>query len=404
MPDGHLGRNDLVRTAPSSGSRWPCRVAVRRGSSGWNAAPLPSWPPRRSTPPVASPDARCSSCMSTPGGDPAAVAGNIRDLLDTGSIDAVTGWHLSTPGRPSPKVVGGRVPYVYAAAYEGGGAQRRCLVQRRGARRPDHRVAALVAHRAAAAPLVHCRKRLCGRPRGSAMATRMGLEGSDISILGERFVPLGADDPCRPGIRSWPISLQRTRTALSPSWSGRTRCGSTGLSPSAGLDATMTRFSPFYRRDRDTRQRQRSNRQPVHLGGLVRRAGLERLPRSSLPGSPGPSTWSTGPDRSASRPHRSPGRWPRPPTPACICWPGSPPRRCRRSRTPGARSTGGAGIPRTDRSTCSGAPPDTCVHLAVARGVELDVIAKVSLTALAVSATFVAVGRTGHDGGHGNTG
>ena len=49
-------------------------------------------------------------------GDPAAVAATIGALLESGSIDAVTGWHLSNARQAIAKVVGGHLPYVYAAA------------------------------------------------------------------------------------------------------------------------------------------------------------------------------------------------------------------------------------------------------------------------------------------------
>lgn len=177
------------------------------------------------------------------GGDPAAVAGNIRDLLDTGSIDAVTGWHLSNARQAIAKVVGGRVPYVYAAAYEGG--ERSDGVLCSGEVPGDQIIASLLWLRT---ELRLRRWFIVGNdyvwPRGSAMATRMGLEGSDISILGERFVPLGADDP-----QAWDQVLTDI-IAANPDGVVTLLVGSDAVRfnrafAEAGLDATMTRFSPF---------------------------------------------------------------------------------------------------------------------------------------------------------------
>ncbi|MBV6760307.1 substrate-binding domain-containing protein [Rhodococcus opacus] len=54
------------------------------------------------------------------GGDPSQVAAEVGRLLDQGRIDAVTGWHISSVRHALAPVVAGRVPYVYPALYEGG--------------------------------------------------------------------------------------------------------------------------------------------------------------------------------------------------------------------------------------------------------------------------------------------
>jgi len=93
------------------------------------------------------------------GGDPATTAATITALLDSGAIDAVTGWHLSNARQAIAKVVGGRVPYVYAAAYEGGECSDGvlCSGEVPGDQIVARGVTALVAHRGAAAPVVHRR-------------------------------------------------------------------------------------------------------------------------------------------------------------------------------------------------------------------------------------------------------
>lgn len=177
------------------------------------------------------------------GGDPAAVAARIKALLDSGSIDAVTGWHLSNARQAIAKVLGGRVPYVYAAAYEGG--ERSDGVLCSGEVPGDQIVASLHWLRTEA------RLRqwfIVGNdyvwPRGTAAATRVGLRDSDITILGERFVPLDTDDPA-----IWDRVLADV-----------VRSGAQGVISllvgsdavrfnrafgAKGLDAAITRFSPF---------------------------------------------------------------------------------------------------------------------------------------------------------------
>lgn len=177
------------------------------------------------------------------GGDPAAVAGSIKDLVDAGSIDAVTGWHLSNARQAIAQVVGGRIPYVYAAAYEGG--ERSDGVLCSGEVPGDQIIASLHWLRT---ELRLRRWFIVGNdyvwPRGSAAATRAGLEGSDISILGERFVPLGVQDP-----RAWDQVLADI-AAAEPDGVVTLLVGSDAVRfnrafAEAGLDTAVTRFSPF---------------------------------------------------------------------------------------------------------------------------------------------------------------
>ncbi|MGK2869177.1 MAG: substrate-binding domain-containing protein [Mycobacterium sp.] len=177
------------------------------------------------------------------GGDPAAVAGTIRDLVDAGAVDAVTGWHLSNARQAIAKALGGRVPYVYAAAYEGG--ERSDGVLCSGEVPGDQIIASL---RWLRTELRLRRWFIVGNdyvwPRGSAMATRAGLEGSDISILGERFVPLGVDDP-----HGWDQVLADIVAADADGvitlLVGSDAVRFNRAFADAGLDATVTRFSPF---------------------------------------------------------------------------------------------------------------------------------------------------------------
>lgn len=51
---------------------------------------------------------------------PAVVAAEVARLIDQGTIDAVTGWHISPVRQAIARVTGNRVPYVYGPLYEGG--------------------------------------------------------------------------------------------------------------------------------------------------------------------------------------------------------------------------------------------------------------------------------------------
>jgi len=53
-------------------------------------------------------------------GPPAAVAATIGALVDAAAVDAVVGWHISAVRTAVAPRIGGRVPYVYTALYEGG--------------------------------------------------------------------------------------------------------------------------------------------------------------------------------------------------------------------------------------------------------------------------------------------
>src|SRR5699024_5475594 len=53
------------------------------------------------------------------GQTPEAVAAEVGALLETGRLDAITGWHISALRRRLGPLVGGRIPYVYTSLYEG---------------------------------------------------------------------------------------------------------------------------------------------------------------------------------------------------------------------------------------------------------------------------------------------
>jgi ABC-type branched-subunit amino acid transport system substrate-binding protein len=177
------------------------------------------------------------------GGRPAVAAREIKGLVDLGAIHAVTGWHLSNAREAIARVVEGRVPYVFAPAYEGG--ERRDGVLCSGEVPSDQVLAALAWLRT---ELRLRRWYLIGNdyiwPRGTASSTAVGLRDTDIDLLRQRFVPLGTSDE----------SVWRSVIAEI------TRSGADGVITllvgsdaarfnrefaRAGLDAHITRFSPF---------------------------------------------------------------------------------------------------------------------------------------------------------------
>ncbi|ODT98701.1 MAG: hypothetical protein ABS81_27255 [Pseudonocardia sp. SCN 72-86] len=54
------------------------------------------------------------------GRSPRQVAADVQRLVDTGAVQAVTGWHTSAVRQTLAPRLRGRVPYVYTAVYEGG--------------------------------------------------------------------------------------------------------------------------------------------------------------------------------------------------------------------------------------------------------------------------------------------
>lgn len=177
------------------------------------------------------------------GGDPQAVARRVGALLEAGEIDAVTGWHLSNVRQSIARVIEGRIPYVYAAAYEGG--EQRDGVLCSGEVPVDQILASLDWLRT---ELRLRRWFVVGNdyvwPRETAARTVEGLQDSDIDVVRHRFVPLGTHDE-----EVWSGVLDEIRrsgaqgviTLLVGSDAVRFNRAFAG----AGMDAELVRFSPF---------------------------------------------------------------------------------------------------------------------------------------------------------------
>lgn len=177
------------------------------------------------------------------GGEPAAVGREINRLLDNGAIDAVTGWHLSNARQEIAKVVRGRMPYVYAAAYEGGEQSDGVLCS--GEVPGDQILASLSWFRT---ELRLRRWFVVGNdyvwPRGTAAATRFGLRDTDISVVAERFLPLGTEESAVWDRVLDEIVHSRVEGVITL-LVGSDAVRFNRAFARKGLDATITRFSPF---------------------------------------------------------------------------------------------------------------------------------------------------------------
>lgn len=177
------------------------------------------------------------------GGDPDVVAGRIGSLLRAGDIDAVTGWHLSNLRQSIARVVQGRAPYVYAAAYEGGELGDGVLCS--GEVPGDQILASLAWLRT---ELRLRRWFLVGNdyvwPRETAARTIEGLTGGDIRVLACRFVALGTENP-----RVWQSVIEEVvRTGAEGVITllvGSDAVRFNRAFAEADLSASVVRFSPF---------------------------------------------------------------------------------------------------------------------------------------------------------------
>lgn len=128
------------------------------------------------------------------GRPPAEVAAEVAGLLDSDSVQALTGWHISAVRQEVVPVVAGRAPYVYTPLYEGG--ERTPGVFMTG-ETPDRQVLPALSW------MVHelgvrtwC---VVGDdyvwPRASALAARVYARRlPDVEIVDEMYVPLGTED------------------------------------------------------------------------------------------------------------------------------------------------------------------------------------------------------------------
>jgi ABC-type branched-subunit amino acid transport system substrate-binding protein len=122
---------------------------------------------------------------------PQRVADEVGELVATGRVEAVVGWHLSSVRQALAARIGGIVPYVYTALYEG------------GERTPGVFLAGETPSRQLLPAMRWLRRERGVRrwcvvgndyvwPRGTARSARAYAPLSDGEIVDEMFLPLGA--------------------------------------------------------------------------------------------------------------------------------------------------------------------------------------------------------------------
>lgn len=127
------------------------------------------------------------------GQPPERVADEVDALVSARAVDAVVGWHISAVRHEVAPRTAGRVPYVYTALYEGG--ERTPGVFLTG-ETPDRQL--FPAMRWMAEQLGVRRWCIVGDdyvwPRASARAVRRYAERLGVTVCGEVYVRLGAED------------------------------------------------------------------------------------------------------------------------------------------------------------------------------------------------------------------
>lgn len=127
------------------------------------------------------------------GREPNLVADEVGRLVDTGAVDALAGWHISSVRNAVTARIGGRVLYAYAAMHEGRDATPGVYML---GERPTNQV--LPAAQRLAEELGIRGWSLIGNdyvfPRVSALVTRAGLSKFGARLVSERYVPLGTTD------------------------------------------------------------------------------------------------------------------------------------------------------------------------------------------------------------------
>lgn len=182
------------------------------------------------------------------GAPPAEVARTVAALVDRGDVDAVAGWHLSSVRQAVAPAVAGRVPYVYATAYEGGevGDGVVCTGELPG----EQVVSAL---RFLRREFGWRRWLVVGDdyvwPRATARETAQVLAADGIVLQHPAWVPLGCSDD---DVWRRVVADVERRAACRPAPDGvlMLLVGADGvrfnrLFHAAGLDDRLVRFSPF---------------------------------------------------------------------------------------------------------------------------------------------------------------
>ncbi|MEW2118362.1 substrate-binding domain-containing protein [Streptomyces sp. NPDC005474] len=127
------------------------------------------------------------------GAEPQQVAEDVEALVSTGTVQGVTGWHISSVRQAVAPRIAHRVPYVYTALYEGGERTDGVYMT---SETPAWQL--LPAMRLLAESRGVRRWFVVGNnyvwPRHTARAARRYARDSRSRVCGEAYLPLGADD------------------------------------------------------------------------------------------------------------------------------------------------------------------------------------------------------------------
>ncbi|MDL5156149.1 substrate-binding domain-containing protein [Actinomycetospora termitidis] len=125
------------------------------------------------------------------GREPSVVAADVADRLAQGTVDAVSGWHISSVRRALVPVLAGRVPYAYPSLYEGGESRSGVFCS---GETPDQQIAPAL--RWLRDELGTRRWFVVGDdyvwPRVSARAVGRFARDLGLDVVGQAFTPLGA--------------------------------------------------------------------------------------------------------------------------------------------------------------------------------------------------------------------
>lgn len=132
------------------------------------------------------------------GRHPRVVAAELGRLIDTGAVDAVTGWHISSIRQHLTPVVRGRIPYVYTSLYEGGEGNANVYCS---GETPEQQVFPAMRwlrdHRGIRSWYVLGASYVW--PRRSYLMVERFASALNVDIVGSSFVEMGsADDPSLP--------------------------------------------------------------------------------------------------------------------------------------------------------------------------------------------------------------
>lgn len=174
------------------------------------------------------------------GAPPAEIAQRVRDLLDSGRIHALTGWHISSVRRHLIPVTAGRIPYTYTSLYEGGEHRSGLFCS---GETPELQIqpalAWLNAHHGARRLFIVGDDYIW--PRRSAQAAIEFAHELDVQVIGSRFVRFGTSHFA--GLME---ELRRSRAdSVLMLLVGQDAVVFNREFSANGLDAEMIRFSPL---------------------------------------------------------------------------------------------------------------------------------------------------------------